>query len=315
MHTSTTLACVPPMPDYQVEVLPAWLETNYAIGTLYRPMLYSKLPISLSSSHRALAPLSSLTTLVTTPRSSSSLPLMRPQMRAPPPVSNKWPTSPCPRYSPTKPKPSIQPVLRRRKATSLPLPSLYLLNLRHLSKLRDLIRHAANFTYDDPPPTHPHTSAFMQLPDPATRFGDIRRPTTEPPSPPPPDVQRWLSDCTHRLSINFLEPTLPISLHSLKTISLATSVWTNSSRYFHLIPLIPMQALHAAVQQFRASKRAKVEVAQIPRQPPPCGPPPPPVPPDPALTLQLSRSLLPFLPIPPLPTLLLLPFPLFLLLK
>ena len=48
-----------------------------------------------------------------------------------------------------------------------------------------------------------------------------------------------LSDCTHRLSINFLEPTLLISLHSLKTISLATSVWTNSSRYFHLIPLIP----------------------------------------------------------------------------
>ena len=41
------------------------------------------------------------------------------------------------------------------------------------------------------------------------------------------------------------------------------------------------QALQAAIQQFRASKRAKVEVAQIPRQPPPCGPPPPPAPPDP----------------------------------
>ena len=120
-------------------VLPAWLETNYAIGTLYRLMLYSKLPISLSSSHRALAPLSSLTTLVTTPRSSSSLPLMRPQVRAPQPVSNKWPTSPCPRYSPTNPTPSIQPVLRRRKATSLPLPSPYLLNLKHLFKQRDLI--------------------------------------------------------------------------------------------------------------------------------------------------------------------------------
>ena len=54
------------------------------------------------------------------------------------------------------------------------------------------IRYAAQFTYDDPPPSHPLTSAFMQLPDPFTRFGDIRRPTTEPPSPPPPDVQSWL---------------------------------------------------------------------------------------------------------------------------
>ena len=41
------------------------------------------------------------------------------------------------------------------------------------------------------------------------------------------------------------------------------------------------QALQAAIQQFRAFKRAKVEVAQIPRQPPPCVPPPPPAPPDP----------------------------------
>ena len=48
MHTSTTLVCVPLMPNYQVEVLPAWLETNYAIGTLYRLMLYSKLQLILS---------------------------------------------------------------------------------------------------------------------------------------------------------------------------------------------------------------------------------------------------------------------------
>ena len=143
------------------------------------------------------------------------------------------------------------------------------------------IRYAANFAYDDPPPTHPHTSAFMQLPDPATRFGDIRRPTTEPPSPPPPDVQRWLQSGAIRLhsqGINFLEPTLFISLHSLKTISLATSVWTNSSRYFHPIPLIPRLCTPPSSN---LSKRAKVEVAQIPRQPPPCGPPPAPAPPDP----------------------------------
>ena len=31
------------------------------------------------------------------------------------------------------------------------------------------------------PPTDPLTSASMQRPDPVTRFGDIRRPTTEPP--------------------------------------------------------------------------------------------------------------------------------------
>ena len=53
-----------------------------------------------------------------------------------------------------------------------------------------------------------------------------------------------------------------------------------------LIPLLSShspdpQALQTAIQQFRASKRAKVEVAQIPRQPPPCGLPPPPAPPDP----------------------------------
>ena len=59
------------------------------------------------------------------PRSSNFLPLMRPQMRASQPVSNKSPTSPCPPYSSTNLTPSIQPVQQRRKATSLPLPSLY----------------------------------------------------------------------------------------------------------------------------------------------------------------------------------------------
>ena len=53
------------------------------------------------------------------------------------------------------------------------------------------IRYAANFSYDDPIPTHPQAAAFVQLPDPTIRFGDVRRPTTEPPSPPPSDVQTW----------------------------------------------------------------------------------------------------------------------------
>ena len=119
--------------------LPTWLATSYAIGIPYRPTLCSKLLISLSSFHPALAPLSSLTTPVFSPRSSNFLPLMRPQMRAPQPVSNKSPTSPDPSYSPTNLTPSIEPVQRRRKVTSLPLPSLYLLNLKPLFNQRDFI--------------------------------------------------------------------------------------------------------------------------------------------------------------------------------
>ena len=88
-------------------------------------------------------------------------------------------------------------------------------------------------------------------------------------------------DCTPIRSINFLGPILLISLPSLKAISSATSAWINSSPSCpHILPILRL-CRQAAIQQFRASKRAKVEVAQIPRQPPPCGPPPPPAPPDP----------------------------------
>ena len=61
------------------------------------------------------------------------------------------------------------------------------------------IRYAANFSYDDPTPTHPQAAAFVQLPDPIIKFGDVRRPTTEPPSPPPPDFQTWLQSGAIRL--------------------------------------------------------------------------------------------------------------------
>ena len=61
------------------------------------------------------------------------------------------------------------------------------------------IRYAANFSYDDPTPTHPQAAAFVQLPDLIIKFGDVRRPTTEPPSPPPPDVQTWLQSGAIRL--------------------------------------------------------------------------------------------------------------------
>ena len=95
---------------------------------------------------------------------------MRPQMRAPQPVSNKSPTSPCPPYSPTNLTPPIEPVQRRRKATSLPLPSLYLLNLKHLFNQRDLIGFYAFPCHppilaptDASPPLHPTIMAPAHL--------------------------------------------------------------------------------------------------------------------------------------------------------
>ena len=88
-HTSTTLVCVPLTPDYQVAALPAWLVINYATGIPYPLMLCSKLLISSFSFHPALAPLSSLITPVIAPRSSNSLHLTRPPLRAPQPVSNR----------------------------------------------------------------------------------------------------------------------------------------------------------------------------------------------------------------------------------
>ena len=146
------------------------------------------------------------------------------------------------------------------------------------------IRYAANFSYDDPTPTHPHAAAFVQLPDPATRFGDIRRPTTEPPSPPPADIQNWLQSGAIRLH-SHTEYQL-FGAHITHLPPLLESHFFGHISLDQLIPLLSShpsdpQALQAAIQQFRASKRAKVEVAQIPRQPPPCGPPPPPAPPDP----------------------------------
>ena len=157
------------------------------------------------------------------------------------------------------------------------------------------IRYAANFSYDDPLPTHPHAAAFVQLPDPAIRFGDIRRPTTEPPSPPPSDIQRWLQSGAIRLhsqaeyqlfgaNITHLPPLL--ESHFFGHISLDQLIPLLSSH-----PSDP-QALQAAIQQFRASKRAKVEVAQIPRQPPPDPMSPHPKPPPP-----LPHS--PGVPVPP----------------
>ena len=66
--------------------------------------------------------------------------------------------------------PSLEPEQRRRKVTSLPLPSLYLLNLKHLFNQRDLIGFYAFpchppilFPTDASPPLHPTTMAPAHL--------------------------------------------------------------------------------------------------------------------------------------------------------
>ena len=179
---------------------------------------------------------------------------------------------PCPLYSPINLTPSLEPEQRRRKVTSLPLPSRYLLNLKHLFNQRDLIGFYAFpchppilFPTDASPPLHPTTMAPAHL-KPLTllfviRFGDIRRPTTEPPSPPPSDIQNWLHSGAIRLhshaeyqlfgaNITHLPPLL--ESHFFGHISLDQLIPLLSSH-----PSDP-QALQAAIQQFRASKRAKV---------------------------------------------------------
>ena len=218
------------------------------------------------------ASLSSLTILVTTLLSSSTLTLIRKQMRVPPPVSNKLPTSPCPRYCPTKTKPSKQPVSPRRMDTSPHSPSLYSLNLRHLSKQRDLIGYFAflcRLLILAPTgasrllrpiimvPVHPRPSMRLSVMPPNLRMMTLplhillplplcNSRTLSPglvtsdaqlQNPPPLLLQMFKAGCgleqfgcTHRRNINFLEPTLLFSPPSLKIISLATSVWTNSSR-------------------------------------------------------------------------------------
>ena len=105
-----------------------------------------------------------------------------------------------------------------------------------------------------------------------------------PPSPPPPDFQTWLQSGAIRLHSQNEYQLFGAHIPHLPT--LLESHFFGHISLDQLIPLLSTpspdpQALQTAIQQFRASKRAKVEVAQIPRQPPPCGPPPPPAPPDP----------------------------------
>ena len=172
------------------------------------------------------------------------------------------------------------------------------------------IRYAANFSYDDPTPTHPQAAAFVQLPDLIIKFGDVRRPTTEPPSPPPPDVQTWLQSGAIRLhSQNEYQlfgahiPHLPPP--SLKAISLVTSAWINSSPSCpHLLLILrpcrpPSNNFeHLSVLKLRWHRShanpllvvpLPLLLPRIPRHPAPNRPPL-------SLTLLVSRSLLRILP-------------------
>ena len=123
------------------------------------------------------------------------------------------------------------------------------------------IRYAANFLYDDPIPTHPQAAAFVQLPDPTIRFGDVRRPTTEPPSPPPSDIQTWLQSGAIRLHSQTEYQLFGANIPHLP--SLLESHFFGHISLDQLIPLLSShspdpQALQTAIQQFRASKRARL---------------------------------------------------------
>ena len=207
-----------------------------------------------------------LITPVITPRSSNFLHLTRPQMRAPQPVSNKWPTFPCPPYSPINLTPSSRPEQRQPTDTS---PSRYLPNLKHSFNRRDLIGFYASpshppilFPTDASPPLHPTTMApahlkpltllsatlpisptmtqflhtLKQLPLCNSRTQPLGSERSAAPLQNPPLLLHRISkpgysqapfDCTPRLSINFLGPIFPTSPPSSKAISLVTSAWIN----------------------------------------------------------------------------------------
>ena len=169
------------------------------------------------------------------------------------------------------------------------------------------IRFASSFTYDTPPVPSPLTSSFLQLPDPVSRFGAVRRPTAGPFPPPPQDIQDWLNAGAIRLhthdeyklpgaNLQGLPPSIEkyffgqISLDQL--IALLDNAPTDAS------------ALQHADQDFRSSKRARIDLASIPRQPAP-HPPPPLSPPPSSPTAPSPPPPLPFSPSSPVPP----PFP------
>ena len=164
------------------------------------------------------------------------------------------------------------------------------------------IRYAANFSYDDPIPTHPQlAAAFVQLPDPTIRFGDVRRPTTEPPSPPPTDVQTWLQSGAIRLHSQNEYQLFGANIPHLPP--LLTSAWINSSPSCPHILLIlrpcrppssNFEHLSALKLRLHRSHANPLHVVPLPPAPPdPMSPHPQPPPP-------LPHS--PSVPVPPLDT-------------
>ena len=167
------------------------------------------------------------------------------------------------------------------------------------------LRFASSFTYDTPPVLTPSTSSFLQLPDPVTKFGEVRRPATGPLPAPPQDIQDWLTSGAVRLhtkeeyrlpgaNVQALPP--PIEKYFFGQISLEQLIL--------LLDNAPDDpgALQQAVHNFRSSKRARIDVASIPRQPVPQPPPPPFSPPtSPAAPSSPppSTPLSPAAPVPP----------------
>ena len=199
--------------------------------------------------------------------------------------------------SPINLTPSPKPEQRQPRDTSLPLPSRYLPNLKHSFNQRDLIGFYAFpshppilFPTDVSPPLPPTTmapahlkpltllSATLPIFHTMTQFLHTLKPLplcnsrTQPlgsetsdallQNPPlllhrmsKPGYSQAPLDCTPRLSINFLGPIFPTS-------PLLESHFFGHISLDQLIPLLSShspdpQALQTAIQQFRASKRAK----------------------------------------------------------
>ena len=91
------------------------------------------------------------------------------------------------------------------------------------------LRFASSFTYDTPPVLTPSTSSFLQLPDPVTKFGEVRRPAAGPLPAPPQDIQDWLtrvrSAFIPKRNISFQVPLFKPCLPLLKNTSLVKSAW------------------------------------------------------------------------------------------
>ena len=171
--------------------------------------------------------------------------------------------------------------------------------------LNGALRFASSFSYDTPPVLTPSTSSFLQLPNPVSKFGEVRRPAAGPFPSPPQDIQDKLKAGAIRRhtteEYQFPGATIqgrppPIKKYFFGQISL--------DQLILLLDNAPNDpgALQQAVHNFRSSKRARIDLASIPRQPTP-HPPPPPFSPPTSPTAPSSppppRPISPAAPVPP----------------